>query len=685
MFPAAKLLLPIALGGVAVGLWLLLSAPSTPAPGPVAPVGEGATELVPATAPAAVSGPAPVQRVPLPPVESGESEAQGVRGQVLDPQRRAMAGLRVVLVESPTNDLFPLLLAAHYGMPVLPIAAGTTDANGHFALGVRSVDGKRAYDLRVFAADYPDASLSGIVLRPGDWYDAQILSLQPGTPIRGRITIAGTQLPVPQAFVTLQGSGRFDDVLSATLPGSDDGMVAAADASGFFTLHKAPRSGMVSLAAVAPGFARAQKTQIELHGAPVEINFELVQGLQLEGSITDVAGTAIAGARVQVWPQKATDSAPFIAFSDREGHFTVLGLRDGPHRLVADATGFQQHHEDLQLAANGPWRHVEMARRGGARVRVLGRAGEVLDRYMLGVRRWYPSGGGQIGNVVQVADRSIRPADLLNGYATIEGLDPTVSPAPGAVAVAIEYVFQIQAEGYAKTLSPPFTLRPDEPQPTLDVAMSDGATLQGRIVDAQGRPIADATVRTEPPGASEDNMLYRMLAGMAPDKITKSSTTTDQDGYFRLALLALGDYQLRISAAEYCETLQGDLQLTEATAHRLPPIRLERGARVLGTATLDGRPAGQIKVVVTAAGPDQDPARGALQRGEAISNNDGSFELPRRLPPGNYQLRAAQKVGDQQGADFFRQLQQLQKSAQPLTVLAGQELVQTSIHLTTDH
>lgn len=684
------LLLLLAGGCAAAFLWFALAAsPTLPAPAPVpvpstevaAPAAAGA-----ASAAAAVPDPAPeLDRRQVAATESGAREGQGVRGRVLDPMRQPVAGQHVYLLESSTDDQLPMLRAIQNGMPVLPAAATVTAADGSFALGIRTADGRRAYDVRVLADDHPDTTLNGVVLQQGEWYEAGDLVLRQGTVVRGRVTIAGTQLPVPLATVQLLGSGRFDDMIAISLPGREGGISTAADASGFYTLRKAPAEGLVTLAAVAPGFARLQKAQIELQGTAVEVDFELEQGLQLDGVVSDAAHNPVAGARLQVWSVRAPGATPYSAFSDQNGHFSVLGLREGPHRVTVDASGFQSQRTEVQLAAGNGWLQLQLDRRAAAKVRVLGRGGVVLDRYLLSVRRYFPEGGGQIGTVVQAADRSIRPDDLHNGFATIPGLDYGTVPAPGGAPVLFQYVFQVQAEGYAKTLSQPFSLTPGAAEPEIEMQLTSGGSFAGQVLDERGQPVVGAKVRTEPEGAAEDNLIYRMLSGMAPDKITRSNTETDATGWFRLGQLAFGDYQLRVAAAGYCDALVPGLQLLDASETRVPAVTLVRGTKVQGVAMLDGVPSGQIKIIATATGLEQDPARAALLRCETISGNDGRFALPHRLPPGHYELRAARQVGDQSNSDFFRQLQQLRSSAVPFTVLPGQDVAETAIKIATDH
>ncbi|HLQ38220.1 MAG TPA: carboxypeptidase-like regulatory domain-containing protein [Planctomycetota bacterium] len=674
--------MPLLLGLVAAVLllvaWLLLGGdPAAPTRAPVDPGLEPKAAAAAGTTPPAMQSQAPVQqRTATPLTEDGRSQPQGVRGQAFDERLQPIGQVHVYLVENATNDLGAMWQAMNRGVPLLPLAETVTDAEGRFALGLRQADGKKRYDVHFLHDGFAAARLSQLQIQPGDWYDAGVVRLLAGTLLRGRVTAEGTQLPVPQAVVSLQSSSPFDDLSAAGVPGHAGGLQTRTDANGYYELQHAPRAGLCILAAAAPGFARVTRGQIEVGPPAVEVDFALPHGLVLEGVVIDTNGAPVAEAEVQAWPQTGQDVTPLQGFADQSGAFQVVGLREGPHRLRVRSRDCQMH-EQADIAAGTVGLRLVLERRGSARARVLGADGRVLSKYVLGVRRWFQDNGGQIGSLPQIADMHVRPEDLQQGTVKVKGLDRG------------SYVFQVTADGHAKTLSLPFAIAANDDEPLVEVRLSRGVTLIGAVVDEANRAVAGATVQTQADGAQDDNPLYRMLAQMTPDRITRTNAVTDNQGQFRLSLLAFADYQLRITHTDYCELLQSNLRLQEEGEQQLPPLVLRRGTLVRGTATLDGKPAGQIKIVV---GPptlldgrqDQPPA-GSAVRTETVSNNDGSFMLPRRLPPGGYEIRAAQLAGASADTDIFRMISQLRKTAVPFTVVAGQEFAEHNLHLITDH
>src|SRR5262249_32065529 len=155
---------------------------------------------------------------------------------------------------------------------------------------------------------------------------------------------------------------------------------------------------------------------------------------------------------------------------------------------------------------------------------------------------------------------------------TVDGLDPGV------------YVFQVEAPGFASTLSEPFELNQERREAAVTMRLVRGGSLVGRVVDQGGAPIADATVTTQPDGAVDDNPVLRMLSGLTPDRITRATATTDPDGRFALRGLAYADYQLQVVHPQYCRTLRGGIEMRADEAVEVPAITLLRGTAVRGRA-----------------------------------------------------------------------------------------------------
>jgi hypothetical protein len=664
--------------GLALGWWAL-GRTRDPAPAPSVPVATppttAAAKAVPAVATTAEQPAA--SRTEAPPVRSTAALPalpQGLRGLVVDGANRPLPGRAVYLVDSASNEPIALPLLRQQRDAFGPVASTETAEDGTFAVGL-SVAQDRLYELYVMSPAHATARLGGLRLLAGEWHDLGTITLTPGATVRGRVAVAGRDdLPVPGASVTVEIGAVFADAALRALPGAGNGLVATTDNLGRYELQHVPSRGIVQISAVANGFAYLRKPNIELRlDQPVEVDFALLPGQTLAGTVSDDKGGPIVGARVEAWPMDAAGD-PLVGHSGADGRFTVLGLGVAKQRVRVAARGFDtQDQPDVEPGRSDV--NFTLVPQSVVRVRVVTPRGETLRSYQLALRRSFDE-NDQIAGVADVPDQRVR----LDGMTDFTELR--------CVPVGI-FRCQVEADGWAKTLSEPFRnlRKPDEtPQPRLFevvVTMTTGASLRGRVVDETGAPLAGAAVRTEAAGNQPDHPLFRLLAGALPGKITAARTTTGTDGSFALSLLALADYQLVVEHDAACRGIVSDLHLDAPGERTLPPITLVTGALVSGRATVDGRIAGQIKVVLTTP-PALANAKDAL-RLETVTDAAGAWRMPRRVPPGTYELRAAVVGTTEPEAQIFRQLLQLQQSNKTVVVPPGQRQVESDIDLLSDH
>lgn len=641
--------------------------PATPTPSsPRPPIPEPRGEPTADSVSQAAREPAQADQPAAPP------KNQGLHGRVIDWQRRPLAGIEVFLLESPRNDPLALPAMLQRGLGSGPIAQTRSATDGTFAIGL-PVATDKLFELRFLSPEHADAQVGDLRILPDTWHEVGDVTLEPGTTVRGRVTIAGSNAPVPGATVTLSTGSVFDDVMLQGLPGRERGRTAAVDHLGNYELRHVPRHGRCQLAAVAPGFAQLLRQNLDLRGdGPLVCDFALLPGMLIRGSVVDTAGQPIQDARLEAWPIGAS-APPIAARSRRDGSFDLVGLLAMDYRVKVLARGYQ----DLELSQVPAGRddlRCELQPRATLAVRVLTPEAQPVLRYELGVRRWFPHDSdplqGQIGLVAELPEQRIR-LDALTPHATIPGVPPG------------RFVLEVEAPGFAKTLSTPFDVLPTTNSVAMDVTLERGTVLRGRVLDDAGAPLAGAVVQTEPNGAAPDNPVWRMIAQAAPDRRTKAKATTDPGGWFTLPNLARGIYQLRIDHRDACQQVVGDLRLDADGERSLPAIAVPIGAEVSGRATVGGKVAGQVKVIATTrVEPGAVPERG--QRLETATDATGAFRLPRRLPPGSYELQAAEvgQAGPEQ--PVFEMLRQLQRSATIFTIAPLQRTVAVDIDIPPD-
>src|SRR5262245_39002486 len=301
----ALLITALAGVGIFLGAQPYLAGP-TPVPGQPPRVAPQSTTPVDAPPPAVTSEHPqdPVTRREAVPIANpGSACAQGVRGQVMA-DGAPVAGVAVFLQESLHNDLVKRFESLTHDVVQPPAATATTDAAGVFLLGLSQAPAKNL-ELWLFGTGYAEQRIGELTVRPGVWVDLGTIALDAGRTLSGRVTIAGTQLPAPNAVVSIENANSLLDLGSRNL-GAATRRSVQVDGIGRYELSHLPAHGVWRLIALAPGFSRQIRNDINLAAvtdAPVD--FELLAGLSITGRLDGSDGLPVVGARIEAWPRTA--------------------------------------------------------------------------------------------------------------------------------------------------------------------------------------------------------------------------------------------------------------------------------------------------------------------------------------------------------------------------------------------
>ena len=584
------------------------------------------------------------------PIESGSDYPQGVRGRVVSRIGQPIIGAEVELFRGHgMRNLLEQMMAMQKGVVQLAVATVRTAADGTFDLGVKRLGDGDVFELRVRAENHADFNRGQITVFEGKWWDAGIITLEPGLTLQGRVTAAQTGAPIADATVLMksltQGFGF------SNMANDSAGTAITTDLSGSFRFTNAT-PGMVVVTAFGPGYARVENNQVQVR-EDVEnvVDFSLPPGLALDGIVTDAGGAPVPGASYQVVSIAPKSPLNVSGGTDREGRFEVLGLVEGPYQIIVTAEGFTRKDEKPVMAGESG-RQIVLEKQGAVRVKVVARNGRLIKRYSINRKSWHAA-SEMPGNMLGAPQIRVNDRDLDNGWYTVSGWDP------GA------YMLEIHVPGYAMAFSSPFNIAVGSEVADLTVEVSDGGSLAGTVVGADGRPLGGVRITTQT-NEWEDNPIQEIFGVMAPAKISMMDIRTGENGEFRMEKLTPGTYQLLFQHPEHTTTSVRDIEIVEGQRTDLQPVQLVQGTQVLGIVMVDGVPAAQVKVQVsTAPDPSRKDGRG-LFSANAISDDLGQFVIPKRLPPGRYMSNAGR-----QGSPFLMVVD-YQQTKQEFEVLPGQ-------------
>ena len=289
-----------------------------------------------------------------------------------------------------------------------------------------------------------------------------------GSPVAGADVSAELERGAPDhALAPAKGSPRSIDAGVAS-PAAIEHAASAPDGH-FIVEGLVP--GRYRLRVTGPGLLAA-----EVRFVPVpsdEARIVVARQISITGTVTD-GGKPVANANVGI--RGDAIGGGLEVRTDGAGAFSVANLPEGRYQVYAWQAALAARTVRVSRLGAGPFAPVELRLEAGAIV-----VGRVIDRGegtgLVAAIELRPSGDDQ-------APRYARSGD--DGVFRIEGV-------PNGRWIADAY-----APGYQS----PGGVELEAGKGVPELALVRGATLEGRVVDGSGRPIAGATVRAVTSGAS---------------------------------------------------------------------------------------------------------------------------------------------------------------------------------------
>lgn len=392
-------------------------------------------------------------------------------------------------------------------------------------------------------------------------------------------------------------------------PGNDDPWETTTDVGGAFRVDDLPLE-LYAIEASQEGYGPAFIIGVVPGGAPLRL--VLQTGKEVSGQLLR-RGEVVAGGTVHLggpglFPQRAQNA-------DGTGRFRVAGLRAGSYEAIAVAPGYSSGFiENLNLDTDDRSNlQLEMLIAPTVELRVHDRRGSA------------PVEAG----VVTISSRPFHVLALhsllIDGRATIDFLPPG------------EYWIRVRAPGYMPHEGRFWVTSQGG---HVDIALSQGATVQGVVVDEAGNPIGGASLRAvveTPSGGRFDlsSAAFEVFHRLARPHGTPfwwptSDYVTDSKGRFSISGIPAGNAVIVARREKFSTGMSPPLRVQHDQSYENIRIELERGRRLRGRVENDA--GGPIAGAAVSAVPAALPAW--IGGKSIVTDRSGAFifqELPRRV------------------------------------------------------
>jgi hypothetical protein len=484
-----------------------------------------------------------------------------------------------------------------------PAASVRASADGGWTLAVSPVTGGR---VRAAAPGYlpAEAHAAGGV-------DGAVLALSPrrtGGRIAAGVVVDEGGRPVGEASISLVPVAGSE---AESLPKTGSVLSARSDRRGRFK-SRLPE-GTWDLRAGAPGLAATVVRGITVGPGhdPVDLGTVVLRaGPALDGQVVDSRDKPIAGCHVRALPTDMI-STRFLAagaedeggeaLSGADGGFTLAGLQPGQPVTVrvwregytpATLQGIQVPAEKPLLVRLSPVSRI---------------SGRVFDEYGSPVPR---------ARVVAVREPGGPGGEGVAGPLDEDGGFVVENVAPGG------YTLAVAASGFLPGRRQGIVVAEGKDTEGVEVVLRKGGAVEGRVVTADGRPVARAEVRVMP--SQEAGNPWLAAFGLA-------EATTGEDGSYRLEGVAEGTRSVSAERSGHPRAVLA-LEIRPGTNHL--DFQLTDGREVSG------------RVVDTAGRPVPGAAVSLFSTAgvwPATTAPDGGFQIS-GVPDGAYRL-VAEKAG----------------------------------------
>jgi protocatechuate 3,4-dioxygenase beta subunit len=372
------------------------------------------------------------------------------------------------------------------------------------------------------------------------------LLLPPVVTLEGRVVDQTTGQPVPGAWVW---------------PSDDPAAVQVTDLRGMYRLPWTANT-WARLCAVAAGHFGASEPFFVEEGRGTPPELALTPAGFLAGTVVDEDGSPVARAEVLVYPAGSDDEAA-RARTGSDGSFRLSGLPAGWFDLEARRRGYLSFRiPGMELRPDSPADLGALVLTRGRRLegRAIGPLGEPVE----GAEVWVVPDGTARGRVWAAFEEAGAAAVTdQDGRFVLQGLNPRKT-----------LDLDVCRPGY---ITGWISVERSEEGP-VQVELARSATVSGRVIDPDGKPVAGASVYALLSGASRGD--FSPPASPCPHYPQFSSAKTDTQGRFTLQPLDEGLFEVAAQAEGYLKTAPQEIEAAagwESAGLTLVLLRETRG------------------------------------------------------------------------------------------------------------
>ena len=469
------------------------------------------------------------------------SPAEPLTGRVVDDQGKPVAGAAVSAVASdPFSDL-----------DAQSVAEAKSGTDGSFSI-----------------PNAPGAPRS-ILVRAAGYVPASQIQLEPRLDQRVTVKRGGT---IQGTVVDAAGKPAAGALVVC------DDLAVQTDASGGYRLVGVD-AGLRAVEALWKDDFASRKDAVRVQrGAESAVALKLARAATITGSVVDettrkpVAGVRVGASSGGFFFGGRRQRLERSARTDAQGKFRLSGLAPRAYTVSATRDGF------LSSSISGVTAGTSSAGTANlALARAASIAGKVVDEKgaaMAGARVRIERDGGMRGMMRR------GPAAFLGGQSALSGPD-------GAFRIrnltaGRNLLLEAEKSGYTTGRRPGVNLKTGEAVANVSLVLKKGIEARGKVVDAQGKPVANAEVRIalRDPSQGMGGQIRVAIRGMASSE--RPDATSGADGTFVVRGLEEGEYSATVSRDGYGRKVAQGLPVKAGAENVWPAITIPNGVAVAG-------------------------------------------------------------------------------------------------------